>query len=130
MNDHRDEASIWLERARSNLARAKVGQLFPEIMYEDLCFDAQQAAEKALKALFVVAGWQVPRSHDITRLLRKLAERYIIPEEVQKAAALSVYAVTTRYPGKWEPVTKEDWEQAVAVAEATVNWVERGLKAE
>lgn len=53
MNERHNEASTWLNRAKSNLARAKVGQLFPEILYEDLCFDAQQAAEKALKALFV-----------------------------------------------------------------------------
>lgn len=130
MNERHNEASTWLNRAKSNLARAKVGQLFPEILYEDLCFDTQQAAEKALKALFVLEGWQIPRSHDIARLLRKLGERYVIPEDVQKAATLSVYAVTTRYPGNWEPVTREDWEQAVTVAEATVNWVERELKIE
>jgi HEPN domain-containing protein len=128
MNGRHDEAHTWLKRAKSNLARTKMGQLFPEILYEDLCFDAQQAAEKALKALFVVEGWQVPRSHDIARLLRKLGERYVIPEDVQKAAALSVYAVTTRYPGNWEPVTMEDWERAVAAAEATVNWAEQELK--
>jgi HEPN domain-containing protein len=38
----------WLRRARSNLARASTAKT-DEIMWEDLCFDAQQAAEKALK---------------------------------------------------------------------------------
>ena len=39
----------WLARARSDLALAKVP--LPEgAMYEDLCFHAQQAAEKAVKA--------------------------------------------------------------------------------
>jgi len=39
----------WLRHSRSNLARAESGRMTPEILYEDLCFDAQQAAEKALK---------------------------------------------------------------------------------
>jgi HEPN domain-containing protein len=42
----------WLNRARSNLAiaRNRVSQAY----LEDLCFEAQQAAEKAIKA---VADW-------------------------------------------------------------------------
>lgn len=40
----------WLGRAKSNLARAR--QPKPdEVFWEDLCFDAQQAVEKALKAV-------------------------------------------------------------------------------
>ncbi|PYQ02164.1 MAG: CRISPR-associated protein Cas4 [Acidobacteria bacterium] len=42
----------WLRRARSNLALARVGQQ-GEILLEDLCFEAQQAAEKAAKAILV-----------------------------------------------------------------------------
>lgn len=36
----------WLARARSNLVRASLKM--PGVYLEDLCFDAQQAAEKAL----------------------------------------------------------------------------------
>jgi hypothetical protein len=48
----------WLNRARSNLALARsetVGAL-----PEDLCFEAQQAAEKAVKAVFVHRGARFP----------------------------------------------------------------------
>ena len=42
--------SDWLKRAKSNLIRAR--QPKPEeVFWEDICFDAQQAAEKSLKAL-------------------------------------------------------------------------------
>jgi HEPN domain-containing protein len=129
-DDRLSEAQKWLKKAKSSLAKAKVGLLFPEILYEDLCFDAQQAAEKALKALFVFQGWPVPRSHDLARLLRKLARYYSLPAQVQEAAILTIYAVTTRYPGTWETVTEEDWQRAVAAAEATVNWVEGILSRE
>ena len=42
-----DDPREWLNRARSNLALAK--SLVPEAYLEDLCFEAQQAAEKAIK---------------------------------------------------------------------------------
>ena len=44
-------AADWLARAKSDLAIAKAP--LPEgVNYEDLCFHAQQAAEKALKAVY------------------------------------------------------------------------------
>ena len=42
-----DDPQEWMNRAHSNLARAK---MWAEGMYlEDFCFDAQQAAEKAIR---------------------------------------------------------------------------------
>ncbi len=59
----------WLRRARSNLARAAQGQVTPDVLLEDACFDAQQAVEKALKALLILRGMQVPRTHTISELI-------------------------------------------------------------
>jgi HEPN domain-containing protein len=44
-----DDPREWLNRARNNLALAKAKRkgIYPE----DLCFGAQQAAEKAIKAV-------------------------------------------------------------------------------
>ncbi|HEX5416749.1 MAG TPA: HEPN domain-containing protein [Chloroflexota bacterium] len=59
---HRSPAGTpeeWLRRARSNLLRAQ--QPRPEGVYwEDLCFDAQQAAEKAIKALLCFSWHSLP----------------------------------------------------------------------
>ena len=46
-----DDPREWLNRARSNLARAR--DRAAEVYLEDLCFDAQQAAEKAIKAVMI-----------------------------------------------------------------------------
>lgn len=98
--------AAWLTRARSNLIRAQ--QPKPEgVLWEDLCFDAQQAAEKALKR----SGIE-------------------LPEEIRLAAALSAYAVGTRYPGPMEPVTEEDYRRAVSLAETVVRWVEHQIQNE
>ncbi|MBN1935792.1 MAG: HEPN domain-containing protein [Anaerolineae bacterium] len=48
-----DDPREWLNRARSSLAKARSVQYVPEIYLEDLCFDAQQAAEKAVKAVLI-----------------------------------------------------------------------------
>ena len=44
-----DDPREWINRARSNLIKA--ANRVPGVYLEDLCFDAQQAAEKAVKAL-------------------------------------------------------------------------------
>jgi HEPN domain-containing protein len=67
-NDPRE----WLNRARSNLAGA--GQLDPDRYLEDLCFDAQQAAEKAIKAVFIRRGLRFPYVHELRRLLQLLEQ--------------------------------------------------------
>jgi len=41
----------WLRRAKSDLAIAKA-PLPDGALYEDMCFHAQQAVEKALKAVY------------------------------------------------------------------------------
>ncbi len=49
-----DDPREWINRARSNFARAR--SRIPEAYLEDLCFDAQQAAEKAIKAVMMMHG--------------------------------------------------------------------------
>ena len=51
-----DDPREWLNRARSNLVKAR--HRMPEVYLEDLCFEAQQAAEKAIKA---VKRWSAGR---------------------------------------------------------------------
>ena len=46
-----DDPREWLNRARSNLAMAK--NRVEGAYLEDLCFEAQQAAEKAIKAVMM-----------------------------------------------------------------------------
>lgn len=121
-----DDPREWLNRARSNLSRAKTK--IPEAYLEDLCFDAQQAAEKAIKAMLMKRGIAFPYVHDLTRLLTLLEEAgEEIPESVRQAEDLTRYAVVTRYPGLTEPVTQAHYQEAVAGAEAVIRWVEEKI---
>jgi HEPN domain-containing protein len=119
-NDPRE----WLNRARSNLAQAK--QLEPDIYLEDLCFDAQQAAEKAIKAVFIRRGAAFPFVHDLAHLLTLLHQSGLkIPKYVQQANRLTPYAVVARYPGVAGPVTKREYRRAVRIAEGILRWATR-----
>lgn len=118
----------WLRRAKSNLARAR--QPKPEeVLWEDLCFDAQQAAEKSLKAVLLSHGIAFRFVHDITELLTLLENHGVfLQEEIRAAAELSGYAVENRYPGPFEPVTEEEFDRALRIAEAVVAWAESQIE--
>jgi len=121
-----DDPRAWLDRARSNLIRAQ--QKILDVYLEDLCFDAQQSAEKALKAVCIEHGIDFPYVHDLAQLITLLQdEGQPIPEDVKEAGRLTRYAVFTRYPGLDDPVTEEDHERAVGIAERVVAWVEGHL---
>jgi HEPN domain-containing protein len=92
---------------------------------EDLCFDAQQAAEKAIKAVLITRGVDFPLVHDLAYLLTLLEQSgETIPPAIADATDLTRFAVTTRYPGIAEPVTPEEHHRAVAIAEAVVTWAD------
>jgi HEPN domain-containing protein len=117
-------AGEWLRRARSNLSRAK--QEKPDdVLFEDLCFDAQQAVEKALKALLVSRGIPFRFVHDIGELLETASRGGMsIPEHLRDAVELTGFAVEARYPGPFEAVSEDEWRRAVRLAEETVAWVD------
>ena len=118
-----DDPREWLNRARSNLARARI--VTAEAYLEDSCFDAQQAAEKAIKAVMIKRRIDFPYIHDIARLLRILElDGQAIPEDLERAAELTRHATAMRYPAIDDPVSAEAHGKAVAIAEAVVRWAE------
>ena len=78
-----------------------------------------------MKAVCIHHDIDFPYTHDLADLLTLVDEQGLnIPSAVRKAALLTDYAVFTRYPGLAEPVTEEKYEEAVALAERVVKWVE------
>ena len=121
------EPGDWLRHAWSDLELARVGRN-SRILLEDLCFHAQQATEKALKAVLIFRSVPFPKTHNIRTLMDLLPDGMNIPEEAKGAASLTDYAVLTRYPGDLEPVTEEEYLEAVRIAEAVVRWGEKIVK--
>jgi HEPN domain-containing protein len=114
----------WLHYAYSDLELARVGRA-SNVLFEGLCFHAQQAAEKALKAVLIDQGVPPPKTHNIRTLLDLLPQELVAPQEIEDAASLTDYAVTSRYPGDFESVDEEEYKEAVRLAETVVLWAER-----
>ena len=122
-NDPRE----WLNRAQSNLARA-AGPLAGAYL-EDFCFDAQQAAEKSIEAVFMAHGLTFPYIHDLGRLLTVLAQAGVrVPKYVREADQLTRFAVDARYPGLSSPVTKPEHRRSVRIATGVLRWATRQVE--
>jgi len=123
-----DDPIEWLNRAKSNLARSTADINLPGIYLEDLCFDAQQAAEKAIKALLLSRGIVFPFVHDLAELVTVLQQSgQEVPTSIAEAARLTRFAVETRYPSLAEAVTREDYDRAIAIAGEVIRWVEKHM---
>jgi len=112
----------WLRYSRSDLAiaeQASGGDVLPET----LCFHAQQAVEKAIKAVLVDRAAAFPYTHSIEMLITIARGAGISwPSELDDVAILTDYAVTARYP--YPSADMDDAERALAVtlARRVLEW--------
>ena len=118
----------WLARAKGDLALASA-RLPEGAFYEDLCFHAQQAAEKALKAVYQHYGWGFHYTHDLAELVDGLKKQGLtVTPEVEEAVFLTSFAWEARYPGLGEPVTSNEHQEALRCAKDVVTWAEKELR--
>jgi HEPN domain-containing protein len=117
-----EEFEAWLHRAESNLRIARRGR-GEGVFLEDLCFEVQQAAEKALKALLIYLSGDYPRVHAFALILEQLEQYVTVPESIREVVELTDYAVQIRYPGDYYPVSEEEYERALELAERVLRWV-------
>lgn len=115
----------WLSHARSDLRLAHLAVTDKSVRREQACFHAQQAAEKAIKAVLVNQQIEFPLTHDIEELLEIAGVGGVrLPKTVQEAALLTPYAVEFRYPGSWVEITAADLRQALQTAADVVAWAQ------
>jgi len=112
--------------AQSDLQLAHTGD-HPGVMYETLCFHAQQAVEKAIKAVLIAYQIPAPKVHSIEFLISHLPAALSQPTILTEAVILTDYAVVYRYPGDADPVTEDEYRQALRIADETVQWAESVL---
>jgi len=98
-------------------------------LYELLCFHAQQVVEKSIKAVLLHEEIVFPYTHDIARLITLVnAENLPWHEKLDQSVDLTKYAIETRYPGVFEPVTEEEYHETIEIAERVLAWAEALLK--
>ena len=91
-----NRARDWLNQATRDLEQAEDSRRAAR--HEWACFAAQQAAEKAVKALHLHLG-QEAWGHVVARLLQELPDTIRLPGElVEKGKVLDSFYIPPRYP--------------------------------
>lgn len=121
-NRYRD----WFRQAEADLRHAR--NALADGDYEWSCFAAHQAAEKALKALYLRLGMEA-WGHTVTLLLGGLPDACRAPEELLGCArVLDKHYIPTRYPNGFDSgaptdfYTKAEASTAVEHAEKIIGF--------
>ena len=117
-SEHLPEARRWLRYAREDLEAAEALADQPYAVARHSCWLAQQAAEKAVKAILVFLQVDFPRTHDLDRLVRLIPGDWQVAVAHPDLADLTEWAVEARYPGDWPEATKADARSAAQHARA------------
>lgn len=107
----------WVRKAESDFVVGSKLALERDRHHDEVCFHAQQCAEKYLKALLEELGQPVPRTHIVEDLVVALVPYHFGLRSLRRGGKfLSRFAVAIRYPG--ETATKR---QAVSA----LKWAQR-----
>lgn len=97
MSDPRRERRRWLAAAREDLTFAR--HAAENGFFAPACFHAQQAAEKAVKAVHYGRGSRAVIGHNVRGLIAALDPRAPkLDEQLDAARELDLFYVPTRYP--------------------------------
>jgi len=126
-----EEARRWFAQALRDLKAAR--DSIEDGNYEWSCFQAQQAAEKALKALLYAYG-RSAWGHSLVELLNYLRSVVEVGEELYVVAReLDRHYIPSRYPNAFESgypgmyYDRPTAERAIRCAEVVLEWVKKRL---
>jgi len=121
----REEASRWLAAAREDLATSR--HTASGGFHAAACFHAQQAAEKAVKAVHFARGARAVLGHSVRKLIEALASSGLA-DLLSAARELDLLYIPARYPNGLQSGTPGEAfggeqssraiEQAAAIIEA------------
>ena len=113
----------WIIRAKSALDISKF-KVTENVFYADLCAQAQQAVEKALKGLLIFYDVEPEYTHNIRRLVLEIRKHTEVDEYIEKTFDLTQYAHETRYPGDYPDVSEDEYKRVIEIANKCIEWVE------
>ena len=121
----------WLRQAKRDLKQAVHSQR--DGFYEWACFISQQAAEKAIKALYQKIG-AIAWGHSVSALLANLpGEVHPQPGLIDKAKQLDKHYIPPRYPNSHpsgaplDYYTKAEAEGATRYAQEVISFCENNI---
>jgi len=123
-----DEARRWMAYAKSDLDAANTLLESKDFFTRQVCFFAQQAGEKALKAILVFLEIPFPQTHDLDRIRELIPEGWKVKERFPQLYDLSIWAVESRYPGDAPDVVEHEARETLRLAESVFEAVKAELK--
>lgn len=123
----RREVQRWYRYAEEDLHTAQQLMVQPEHVPRHPAWLAQQAAEKALKAVLIREQIQFPRTHNLKKLHNLIPSDWRVSEVQADFDQLSQFAVESRYPENVPSVTEEEARAAVTDAQRIVRTVQEEL---
>ncbi len=130
--------NLRLEAARRLLAKARDDRYVVARLADDpmapswaMGFHAQQAVEKALKAVLAGHGVEHPLTHNLAMLLAKLAEEGLpAPPDAARLPELTPFGTAARYDDLEEPQEMRlDRDWVCGCVDRTLSWAEARLAA-
>ncbi len=118
------EAQRWLMYARSDSEAAHALMASPDHYSRQVCFLAQQAVEKALKAALIFEQIEFPFTHDLDRLRNLLPDGWQVKASFPNLADMTIWAVEARYPADMPEVLPVDAQHAIQIAYQVLELVE------
>ena len=128
MNARQQRTRLWLESASGDLRAARQLMAAQDRVVMSICFHAQQAAEKALKAYLVWMDVVFRPTHDLKVLVQQCSAQHPPFARLATLETLSVYAVETRYPQELPDCLPPDLSAQIAQAADCVDMVLAVLK--
>ena len=116
--DRLADTARWLRHAEEDLTTAETLLAQLHIPPRQSCWFAQQAAEKALKAVLIFLQIDFPRTHDLNILRDLVPERWHLKTALPNLGDLNRWAVQARYPEEGQEATETDASTAVDHARA------------
>lgn len=125
------EEERWLKQAEKDLDAARDSLATQH--YEWACFQAQQSAEKALKAFLYAKGFRALLTHSVRDLIVESSKYEAeIGKLVNEGKFLDAFYISTRYPNSLiseaipaEYYSKEDAEKCISYAELILTAVKK-----
>jgi len=121
---HESSYSVWLRKAENDLLAIRNNISAETTPWDVVCFHAQQAVEKSLKAYLVSQSVSPPRIHDLLVLLAACSARDDRFSRLETdCRKISAYAVGVRYPDELFEPGKDEGLSATRAANRVVEMV-------
>jgi HEPN domain-containing protein len=121
---------LWFAKAEEDLQVLGVLESFLPAYASVICFHAQQAIEKCMKAFLIRHRQEVPKTHELIELAKRVEA--IAPDlaaSLSPCFMLSKYAVTGRYPEELDSPVPDAIEaaEAIRLARMVAHLVQKNL---